>query len=133
MTTAECFKFKVLMTGRIRDLGRKYQSGSQKRNRKEERETKSKEVESKCKKINQFFPHVNEQLADPPSIQSLRNDSQAVEAMNLESTAEQTNDTSLDTESENKRVNDVNESTQNNVLQITSTNVTENNSDDPAL
>jgi len=117
------------MTGRIRDLGRKYQSGSQKRKRKEE----IKEVKSKCKKINQFFPHVNEQLADPPSIQSLRNDSQAVEAMNLESTAEQTNDTILDTESENKRVNDVNESTQNNVLQITSTNVTENNSDDPAL
>ena len=47
--------------------------------------------------------------------------------MNLESTAEQTFDTTLDNESENKCVNDVNESMQ------TSTNVTENNSDDPAL
>ena len=51
----------------------------------------------------------------------------AVEATNLESTTEQTFDTALDTESENKSVNDVNESMQ------TSTNVTENNSDDPAL
>ena len=76
MTTAECFIFKVLMTGRIRDLGQKYESGSQKRKRKE---TKLKEVESKCKKISQFFPNVNEQLADPPSIQSLSNDSQAVD------------------------------------------------------
>ena len=47
--------------------------------------------------------------------------------MNLESTAKQTFDTALDTESENKSVNDVNESMQ------TSTNVTENKSDDPAL
>ena len=47
--------------------------------------------------------------------------------MNLESTAEQTFDTALDIESENKIVNDVNESMQ------TSTNVTENNSNDPAL
>ena len=47
--------------------------------------------------------------------------------MNLESTAEQTFDTALDTESENKSVNDVNESMQ------TSTNVTENKSNDPAL
>ena len=47
--------------------------------------------------------------------------------MNLESTVEQTFDLALDTESENKSVNDVNESMQ------TSTNVTENNSDDPAL
>ena len=118
------------MTGRIRELGQKYKSGSQKRKRKEERETKSKEVKSKCKKISQFFPNVNKQLADPPSIQSLSNDSQAVEAMNLESTAEQTFDTALRalaTESENKSVNDVNESMQ------TSTNVTENNSDDQAL
>ena len=115
------------MTGRIRDLGRKYDSGSQKRKRNEERETKSKKVESKCKKISQFFPKAYDQLADPPSIQCLSNDSQAVEAMNLESTAEQTFDTALDTESENKSVNDVNESMQ------TSTNVTENNSDDPAL
>ena len=53
--------------------------------------------------------------------------SQAVEAMNLESAAEQTFDTALHTESENKGVNDVNESTQ------TSTNVTENNRNDPAL
>ena len=126
MTTAECFIFKVLMTGRIRDLGQKYESGSQKCKRKEERETKSEEVESKCKKISQFFPNVNEQLADSPSIQSLSNDSQAVEAMNLKSAAEQTFDTALDTESENKSVNDVNESMQ------TTTNVTENNSDDPA-
>ena len=51
----------------------------------------------------------------------------AVEATNLESTTEQTFDTALDTQSENKSVNDVNESMQ------TSTNVTENNSDDPAL
>ena len=74
----------------------------------------------------QFFPNVNEQLVDPPSIQSLSNNSQAVEAMNLKSAAEQTFDTALDTESENKSVNDVNESMQ------TTTNVTENNSDDPA-
>ena len=47
--------------------------------------------------------------------------------MNLESTAEQTFDTALDTESENKSVNDVNKSIQ------TSTNVTENYTDDPAL
>ena len=47
--------------------------------------------------------------------------------MNLESTAEQTFDTAVDTESENKSVNDVNESMQ------TSTNVSGNNSDDPAL
>ena len=47
--------------------------------------------------------------------------------MNLESTAEQTFDTALDTESENKSVNDVNESMQ------TSINITENNSYDPAL
>ena len=127
MITAECFIFKVLMTGRICDLGRKSESESQKRKRKEERETKSKEVESMCKKISQFFPNVNEQLADPPSIQSLSNDSQAVEAMNLESTAEQTFDTALDTESENKSVNNVNESMQ------TYINVIENNSDDPAL
>ena len=40
MTTAECFIFKVLMTGRIRDSTRKNESGSQKRKRKEERETK---------------------------------------------------------------------------------------------
>ena len=112
------------MTGRI---CQKYQSGSQKRKRKEEKATKSKEVKSRCKRISQFFSNVNEQLADPPSIQSLSNDSQAVKAMNLESTAEQTFDTTLDTESENKSVNNVNESMQ------TSTNVTENNSDDPAL
>ena len=54
-------------------------------------------------------------------------DSQALEAMNLESTAEQTFDTALHTESENKGVNDVNESMQ------TSANVTESNSSDPAL
>ena len=112
VTTAECFIFKVLMIGRIRDLGRKYESGSQKRIRKDERETKSKEVKSKCKKISQFFPNLNEQLADPPSIQSQSNDGQAVEAINLESTAEQTFDTALDTESKNKNVNDVNESMQ---------------------
>ena len=57
----------------------------------------------------------------------MSNDSQAVEAMNLESITEQTFDIALDTESENKCVNDVNKSMQ------TSTNVTENNSDDPAL
>ena len=57
----------------------------------------------------------------------MSNDSQAVEAMNPESTAEQTFNTALDTESENKSVNDVNGSVQ------TSTNVTENNSDDLAL
>ena len=110
----------------FRNLGRKYESGSQKRVRKE-REIKSKEVESKCKKISQFFPNVNQQLADPPSIQSLTNDSQAEEVLNLECTAEQTFDIALDTESEIKSVNDVNESMQ------TSTNVTENNSDDPDL
>ena len=80
------------MTGRIRDLGRKYESGSRKRKGKEG-QTKSKEVKSKCKKTSQFFPNVNEQLVDPPSMQSLSNDSHAVEAMNLESTAEQTFDT----------------------------------------
>ena len=52
-------------------------------------ETKSKKVENKCNKISQFVPNVNEQLNDPTSIQSLINDNQAVEAMNLESTAEQ--------------------------------------------
>ena len=51
---------------------------------KEERESKSKEVKSKCKKISHFFPNVNKQLADPTSIQSLSNDNQAVEAINLE-------------------------------------------------
>ena len=112
------------MTGRIYDLGRKYESGSQKHKRKEERETKSKEVKSERKKISQFFPNANEQLAAPPSLQSLSNDSQAVEAMNLESTAEQTFDTALDTESTNKNANES--------MQI-STNITENNSDDPAL
>ena len=127
MSTAECFIFKVLMTERICDLDRKYESRSQKRKRKEERETKSKEVESKCKKISQFFPDVHEHLACPPSIQSLSNHSQAVEAMNLESATEQTFDSALDNKSENKSVNDVNESMQ------TSINVTENNSDDPAL
>ena len=71
------------MTGRIRDLGRKYERESQKRKRKEERETKLK-VESKCQKISQFFSTVNEQLADPTSIQSLSCDSQAVEAMNVQ-------------------------------------------------
>ena len=95
------------MTGRIHDLGQKYQSKSQKHKRKEEKATKSKEVKSRCKKISQFFSNVNEQLADPPSIQSLSNDSQAVKAMNLESTTEQTFDTTLDIESENKCVNDV--------------------------
>ena len=68
-------------------------------------------------KISQFFPNVNEQLADPTSIRSLSYDSQAVEIMNLESAAEQTFDTALHTESENEEVNDVNESMQ------TSTNV----------
>ena len=57
----------------------------------------------------------------------MSNDSEAVEAMNLESTAEQTFGTASDTKSENKRVNDVNESMQ------ASTNVTENINDDPAL
>ena len=47
--------------------------------------------------------------------------------MNLESTAEQTFDTALDTKYESKSVNDVNESMQ------PSTNKTENNSNDPAL
>ena len=115
------------MTGRIRDLGRIYESGSQKRQRKEERDTKSKEVESKCKKISQFFPNLNEQLADPTSIQFLNYDSQAVEAMNLENAAEQIFDTALQTELENKGVNDVNESMQ------TFTNVTENNTNDLTL
>ena len=134
MTTAECFIFKVIMTGRIRDLGQKYESGSQQRKRKEEKDTKSKEVKSKCKKVSQFFHNVNEQLADPPFIQSLSNEGQVVEAMNLESTAEQTFDTVLDTESLiililnlKISVNDVHESIQ------TSTDVTKNNSDDPAL
>ena len=49
----------------------------------------------------QFFPNVSEQLAVPPSILSLSNDCQAAEAMNLESTAEQTFDTALDNEFEN--------------------------------
>ena len=35
MTTAECFIFEVLMTGKICDLGQKYESGSQKYERKE--------------------------------------------------------------------------------------------------
>ena len=39
-----------------------------KRKGKEKRGTKSKEVENKGKKISQFFPNVNEQLADPTSI-----------------------------------------------------------------
>ena len=39
----------------------KFESGSQKRKRKEEKRTKSKEVESRCKKISQFFPNVDEQ------------------------------------------------------------------------
>ena len=47
--------------------------------------------------------------------------------MNLESTAEQTFDTALDTKYENKSMNDVNESMR------TSSNVIENNSDGPAL
>ena len=47
--------------------------------------------------------------------------------MNLESISKQTFDTTLLTDSENKGVNDVNESMQ------TSTNATENNSNDPAL
>ena len=100
----------MLISGRICDLGRKYKSGSQKRFRKDEREKKSKEVESKCKKISQFFLNVKKQLADPTSTQSLSYDSQAVEALNLESTAEKTFAIALLTESENKRVNDVNES-----------------------
>ena len=63
MTTAQSVSYlKVLMTGRIRDLGRKYESGSQKRKRKDERDTKSEKVESKCKKISQFFPNVNKQV-----------------------------------------------------------------------
>ena len=95
--------------------------------RKEEREAKSKEVERKYKRLSQFFPTVNEQLADPTSIQYLSYDSQAVETMNLESAAEQTFDTALHTESENKGVNDVDESMQ------TSTNVTVNITNDPAL
>ena len=49
----------------------KFESRSQKRKRKEEKRTKSKEVESRCKKISQFFPYVNEHLADPTSHQSL--------------------------------------------------------------
>ena len=55
-------------------------------------------------------------------------DSQAVEALNLESKAEQTLDTALHTESENKGVNDVNES-----MLTSTTNVTKNNSNDLAL
>ena len=47
--------------------------------------------------------------------------------MNLENTAEQTFGTALHPKSENKGGNHVNESMQ------TSTNVTENNSNDPAL
>ena len=117
----------MLVTERIRDLSQKYESGSQKRTRREEREAKSKKFESKCKKISQFFPNVNEQLADPTSIQSLSYDNQAVEAMNLENAAEQTFDTALHTESANTGVNDVNES------MLTSTYVTENNRNDPAL
>ena len=115
------------MTGRIRDLCPKYESESQKRKRKEERETKSKEVESKSKKKSQFVSNVKERLADPTSIQSLSYDSPAVETMNLGSTAEQTFDSTLHTESKNKGMSDVNESMQ------TSTSVTENNSNDPAL
>ena len=98
-----------------------------KHKRKEKKETKSKEIESKGKKIGQFFPNVNEQLADLTSIQSLNDDSQAVEAMNLENAAEQIFDTAVQTEIENKGVNDVNESMQ------TSISVTENKSNDPAL
>ena len=64
------------MTGRIRNLGRKYESGSQERKRKEKKETKSKQVKTRCKKISQFFPNVNEQLADPTSIQCLSYDSE---------------------------------------------------------
>ena len=52
------------------------------------KETKSKEVESKCKKIGQFFPNVNEQLADPTSIISSSYDKQAVVATNLENAAD---------------------------------------------
>ena len=37
--------------------------------------------------MGQFFSNVNEQLADPTSIQSLSYDSKAVEATNLESNA----------------------------------------------
>ena len=37
---------KVLVTERIRDLGRNYRSGSQKRKRKEKRETKSKKFKA---------------------------------------------------------------------------------------
>ena len=73
-----------------------------KKRKKEKRETKSNEVESKCKKIRQFFPNLNEQLARPTSIKSLSYDNQAVEAINLGSTAEQTFDTALHTESEKK-------------------------------
>ena len=70
--------------------------------KRKERQNQKKLKESVRKCL--FFPNVNEQLAEPTSIQSLRH-----------------------TESENKRVNDVNESMQ------TSTNVTENKSNDPAL
>ena len=70
-------------------LGRKYESGSQKSKRKEKSERKPKDIESKCKKTNYFFPNKNEQLADPTSIPSLSYDNQDVETMNLESTAEQ--------------------------------------------
>ena len=65
------------MTGRIRDIRRKYESGSQKVKRKEGRETRSKEVESKCKKICQLFSNANEQLAYSTSIQPLSYDSQS--------------------------------------------------------
>ena len=57
----------------------------------------------------------------------MSSDSQAEEAMNPDSTAEETFDTALHTESENKGLKDVNEKMQ------TSINVTENNSNDPAL
>ena len=89
---------------------------------KRKKETKLK-VDNKSKKISQFLPNVNKQLTDLTSIQPLNyNISQAVEAMNLESTAEQTFDIALHTKSENKGVNDVNKSMQ------TSTNETKNNS-----
>ena len=98
-----------------------------KRKGKEKRETKSKEFESKCKKISQFFPNVNKQLADPTSIKSLSYDSQVVEAIDFESTAHQTFDPALHTESENKGMSDVNQSMQ------TSTDLTDSNSNDPTL
>ena len=75
---------KVLTTGRIRDLGQKYENGGQTRKRKKERETKLKEVKklkaTACKKISRFFSNANEQLTDLTSIQSLSYGSQAVEA-----------------------------------------------------